>query len=194
MILGDLLRPLTREVTIHAFEKEKRIRSKYGNGFVARPPAPVQNGTPNGKNKPAAVTEVKDRIMWVKVPGKDIYGNEKSTDIRYFKCTNCGRNIAGTRFAAHIERCLSGRNSRARPKYNGEVSSSASPPESDRTSSSRASPAKRTVSDMNDGNPKSQISKFLDRSKRVRSSSLPPSRTHASDIPDRTMSETPGPK
>lgn len=114
MILNDLLRPLTREVTVKAFEKEKLIRRKYGKGFIAQPPPMSGRTSGNGKNKVAAVTEVKGRVMWVKQPGKDIYGNEKPTDVQYFKCTNCGRKVAGTRFAAHIERCLSGRNSRQR--------------------------------------------------------------------------------
>lgn len=43
---------------------------------------------------------------------EDMYGVEKSTEPRYFECTNCGRKIAGSRFAAHLERCLGGRNSR----------------------------------------------------------------------------------
>lgn len=195
MILKDLLKPLTREVMVHAFEKEKQIRSKYGNEFTAK--TQVLNGSTNGKNKSVAVTEVKDRIKWVKVSGKDIYGNEKPTDVRYFGCMNCGRKIAGTRFAAHIERCLSGRNARSRLKYNSDGSSSASPPDGDRgslSSSSRGSPAKRTASEMTDTNPKSQVSKFLDRSKRVRSSSLPPTKTYSSKVPDRTMSATPGSK
>ncbi|VVT56774.1 uncharacterized protein SAPINGB_P005261 [Magnusiomyces paraingens] len=43
---------------------------------------------------------------------EDMYGIEKSTEPRYFECLNCTRKIAGSRFAAHLERCLGGRNSR----------------------------------------------------------------------------------
>lgn len=42
---------------------------------------------------------------------KDIYGQEKvklktSEASRYFECGNCGRKIAGSRFAQHINKCL----------------------------------------------------------------------------------------
>ncbi|ODQ79832.1 hypothetical protein BABINDRAFT_13437 [Babjeviella inositovora NRRL Y-12698] len=43
---------------------------------------------------------------------RDIYGNEglKQADAsRYFVCSNCTRKIAGSRFAAHVDRCLGGR-------------------------------------------------------------------------------------
>lgn len=43
---------------------------------------------------------------------EDMYGIEKSTEPRYFECLNCTRKIAGNRFAAHLDRCLGGRNSR----------------------------------------------------------------------------------
>ncbi|CAK7896504.1 SAGA-associated factor 11 [[Candida] anglica] len=42
---------------------------------------------------------------------KDIYGQDKlklksSEGSRYFQCENCGRKIAGGRFAQHINKCL----------------------------------------------------------------------------------------
>lgn len=42
---------------------------------------------------------------------KDIYGQDKlklksSETSRYFECENCGRKIAGGRFAQHINKCL----------------------------------------------------------------------------------------
>lgn len=42
---------------------------------------------------------------------KDIFGNDKaklknSETSRYFDCGNCGRQIAGGRFAQHINKCL----------------------------------------------------------------------------------------
>lgn len=44
-------------------------------------------------------------------PTKDIYGKDKdnlkaSEGSRYFQCENCGRNIAASRFAHHIAKCL----------------------------------------------------------------------------------------
>lgn len=42
---------------------------------------------------------------------RDIFGNDKaklknSEASRYFECGNCGRQIAGGRFAQHINKCL----------------------------------------------------------------------------------------
>lgn len=42
---------------------------------------------------------------------KDIYGQDKqklkmSETSKYFQCENCGRNIAGGRFAQHMTKCL----------------------------------------------------------------------------------------
>lgn len=42
---------------------------------------------------------------------KDIYGQDKlklktSEASRYFECGNCGRKIAGSRYAQHINKCL----------------------------------------------------------------------------------------
>lgn len=42
---------------------------------------------------------------------KDIYGQDKlklknSETSRYFDCANCGRQIAGGRFAQHVNKCL----------------------------------------------------------------------------------------
>lgn len=42
---------------------------------------------------------------------KDIYGLEKgklkiAETSRYFECENCGRQIAGGRFALHVNKCL----------------------------------------------------------------------------------------
>lgn len=45
------------------------------------------------------------------INSKDIYGQDKtklktSETSRYFQCDNCGRKIAGGRFAQHINKCL----------------------------------------------------------------------------------------
>lgn len=42
---------------------------------------------------------------------KDIYGQDKqklkmSETSKYFQCENCGRSIAGGRFAQHMTKCL----------------------------------------------------------------------------------------
>ncbi|CAN6657003.1 hypothetical protein TRVA0_029S01178 [Trichomonascus vanleenenianus] len=129
MIFKDLLKPLTHEATLKAIQKEKVIRRKYGKEFIARTPTPGTpqstassaastpksraNGTPNGS---AARVEVHGRIIYSKLPGRDIYGKEKNTQVQYFECSNCKRKVAGSRFAAHIERCLSGRNNRSSTK------------------------------------------------------------------------------
>jgi SAGA-associated factor 11 len=151
MLLYDLLRPLAHEATAAAYEKEKRVRRLYGASFVAQPPAVASNApTPSGRgSKPASVEEVTGRPAYVKVPGRDIYGNQKETDTRYFECSNCGRKIAGTRFAAHIERCLSGRKARnpgATTDYSTYNSPSVSPTPSEK--SGRASPVKRKLGEM----------------------------------------------
>ncbi|KAK6465706.1 hypothetical protein DFJ63DRAFT_333125 [Scheffersomyces coipomensis] len=44
-------------------------------------------------------------------PNKDIFGQDKiklktSETSRYFPCENCGRKIAGSRYAQHINKCL----------------------------------------------------------------------------------------
>ncbi|KAL3235715.1 SAGA histone acetyltransferase complex subunit SGF11 [Nakaseomyces bracarensis] len=38
----------------------------------------------------------------------DIHGQPKQQDSsQYFMCENCGREVSGNRFAAHLQRCLS---------------------------------------------------------------------------------------
>jgi hypothetical protein len=129
MILEELLKPMTHEATLQAYEREKTIRKRYGEGFVAKP---VSETIKNPKAKPGQKLEVPGRIAYNKEPGKDIYGNEKSTSTKYFECPGCKRKVASSRLAAHIERCLSGRNAR---KNKGTPDSST------------ASPKKRKASD-----------------------------------------------
>lgn len=148
MLLYDLMRPLTHEVTANAYEKEKRVRSIYGRSFTATPPSATNGQTPSGRAKASAVEEIVGRPAYSKQPGKDIYGNQKETDTRYFECSNCGRQIAGSRFAAHVQRCLSGRKARrgGATDYSAYNSPSVSPPPSER--SGRSSPSKRKLNDM----------------------------------------------
>lgn len=55
--------------------------------------------------------EYKDAVVNYTLKNKDIYGQDKtklktSETSRYFECGNCGRQIAGGRFALHINKCL----------------------------------------------------------------------------------------
>lgn len=59
---------------------------------------------------PSAVTPLASAL-------EDMYGIEKSSEPRYFECLSCKRKIAGSRFAAHLDRCLGGRNSRHKERY-----------------------------------------------------------------------------
>jgi hypothetical protein len=186
--LYDLLRPMAHEAAIRAVHNEKRIRRIYGKEFTAVAPslssATSGTSTPTGRGSSKASAkkyDVRGRAMYVTTPGRDIYGNEKPTDARYFQCSNCERKIAGNRFAAHIVRCLSGRNSRLKGnQVNGVYNSpSTSPP-----SEPRSSPAKRKLGE--DGAPKSQVSKFFDRAKKPHKS-LPPSRHSSPPVADRSM-------
>jgi SAGA-associated factor 11 len=114
MILQDLIKPMAREAMLKAFLREKSIRAKYGKEFVAKPrsSSEVSSGTSTPKSKANQSIEIKGRVAYSRIQGRDIYGNEKPTAVLYFECVNCKRKVAGSRFAAHIERCLSGRNSR----------------------------------------------------------------------------------
>jgi SAGA-associated factor 11 len=56
------------------------------------------------------MAETLTRQEYVNQPGKDIFGSEKVSDSSHlFECRNCGRKVAGNRFAQHIDRCLGGR-------------------------------------------------------------------------------------
>lgn len=115
VILNQMLEHCLQSVTLQAFQDEQLIRDTYGADFVASTPTLV-NGVPKANSKAAAQRyEINNRVKHVHISGRDVYGNEKATDTRYFQCSNCGRNIAGVRFAAHIVRCLSGRSSRTKP-------------------------------------------------------------------------------
>lgn len=55
--------------------------------------------------------DYKDAVINYTLKNKDIYGQDKtklktSETSRYFECGNCGRQIAGGRFALHINKCL----------------------------------------------------------------------------------------
>lgn len=114
-VLSELVKPFTHEVTVKAVEREKLIRRVYGSNFSAAPVSKSKKSSLNGnKSGKAQQYRIEGRPLYVSANGKDIYGNEKPTETRYFECLNCKRSIAGTRFAAHVERCFSGRNARSR--------------------------------------------------------------------------------
>lgn len=94
-ILKRMLEIQCKEALVPALIREKTLRSRYGKAEVVRP----------------VKGELTRRALQVSAPGRDIYGLEKSTEVRYFECLNCERQVAGHRFAAHIARC-SGRGRR----------------------------------------------------------------------------------
>ncbi|ODQ66823.1 hypothetical protein NADFUDRAFT_50726 [Nadsonia fulvescens var. elongata DSM 6958] len=123
MILQDLLSSLTTEVAVECLIEEKQLRQLYGKAA----PATVDNlpVTVKGRGSIKANSEVNGRINFFQMSNRDIYGKEKSTEVRYFECVNCARKIAGSRFAAHIERCLGGRTGRNKGvNYNSNLSTS----------------------------------------------------------------------
>lgn len=201
MILDTLLKPIAHEVTAQALQHEQKVRSEYGEDFIAKP----YNTTlpPGIRAKSAQRTEVVGRVQYVRVAGQDMYGNEKSGEVRYFECLNCGRKIAGSRFAAHMERCLNGRNSRkgrgtagvTSSGYNSvSVSPSASGIES--RASPSVSPAKKkkrtgpigkvSTAPKRQGSegppPKTAVSKFFDRDKTRKAYSTPASPVERSRV------------
>ena len=98
-----MLNSITHEVVAEELLKEEHLRSQYG-----RPLAVTQLPRPTTKQKDK---QIKERFIFNKGNSKDIFGNDKVSDNSvYFVCTNCNRNIAGSRFANHINRCLGGRN------------------------------------------------------------------------------------
>ncbi|CAK9439184.1 uncharacterized protein LODBEIA_P34080 [Lodderomyces beijingensis] len=60
---------------------------------------------------PSAETDSVVKQLNATDPTKDIFGQDKSKlkaaeSSRYFSCENCGRKIAGGRFASHVNKCL----------------------------------------------------------------------------------------
>lgn len=183
---------MAHEVTAKALQLEHKIRNNYGTDFIAKPYSTAL--PPGTRAKSAQKTEVVGRVQYVQVNGQDMYGNEKPTDVRYFECTSCGRKISGNRFAAHMERCLNGRNSRkgraSAVSTSGNTSMSVSPSAS--ATESRPSPAnpikkkkklgsagKTLAASRRQGSegppPKSAVSKFFDRDKPRKAYSTPAS-------------------
>lgn len=87
--------------------QEKFLRSQYGKAVNSSQATVL-------KNKVTKEKQIVERVVFNEASnGRDVFGNEKVNDSStYFHCDNCNRNIAGSRFANHINRCLGGRNSR----------------------------------------------------------------------------------
>lgn len=97
-----MLNSITHEIVAEEILKEKHLRLQYGKA-KSLPKIP-------NKSKDKRVT---DRVILNETKGKDVFGNDKISDSSiYFSCPNCSRNIAGSRFANHINRCLGGRNTK----------------------------------------------------------------------------------
>ncbi|KAK7208002.1 hypothetical protein BZA70DRAFT_272705 [Myxozyma melibiosi] len=109
-LLEDLLQPLTHDIFLTAFTREKRSRL----------PCPSCGAIHNSRASPAAQSAL-GKGNYVNKPGLDIYGQPKqqaSDPNSYYECSNCARKIAVSRYAAHLERCLSGRSTRTRNAAN----------------------------------------------------------------------------
>lgn len=100
-ILERLLEEACDEGLFAAIFQEKQYRALFGK---AEEILPNKNG------------EILGSALIIDRRGVDIYGQERSTDIRYFSCTNCDRQISGNRFAAHVAKCVT-RGRRQRTTY-----------------------------------------------------------------------------
>lgn len=185
-ILLSLLAPLTEEIAVGAFLKETRIRQTYGCGPAEITSAQASVSSSNNKKKAVDTKSVdlqSQRLLPAQIPGRDIFGRESAADSQYFECPKCMRKVAGARFCAHIERCLSGggrsgRGSRAATSSNySETASPAGSTSPDRVRTASPGVNKRGKRQgtgggegvvkkrrLSDGDRKStQVSKFLDR-------------------------------
>ncbi|KAK9365777.1 hypothetical protein V1509DRAFT_632111 [Lipomyces kononenkoae] len=100
-LLQDLVQPITHDIALEAFSREKRSRQ----------PCPSCGAIHNSRASSGAI----GKGHYIARAGQDIYGRAKqhaSVSGSYFECTNCTRKVAGSRYAAHLERCLGGRGTR----------------------------------------------------------------------------------
>lgn len=88
-ILLELFRNAAMDAMMPAVCVEQRTRAMFGK---AEDTKPIKG-------------HISGRAIIQETRGRDIYGQEKSTDVRYFECANCERSVAGHRFAAHAARC-----------------------------------------------------------------------------------------
>ncbi|CEP25068.1 unnamed protein product [Cyberlindnera jadinii] len=127
-VYNSLMCSITHKIIVESLLQEQVDRTKFGP--LEQPPSlqPIQNtatpvpssvkletgsnGTPSATSSRngTPANEMTVRQAFVSIQGRDVFGNEKIPDSsRYFECRNCQRRIAGNRFAAHIDRCLGGR-------------------------------------------------------------------------------------
>lgn len=113
-LLDSMVSNVIYDIVSTQLLNEKLLRKEYGTTTQPKLSATVPSQEPDlGR-------------FAIKLNGRDIYVNamednskmlgERAGMIKtgtaqdtYFKCTNCDRKIAGSRFAAHIDKCLGGR-------------------------------------------------------------------------------------
>lgn len=113
-LLDSMVSNVIYDIISNQLLNEKLLRKEYGT--IKDPKL--------GKTIPTEDPDI-GRFS-IKLNGKDIYANAVSDNSKvlgdklnhiktgtaqdtYFKCSNCDRKIAGSRFAAHIDKCLGGR-------------------------------------------------------------------------------------
>ncbi|KAK9253876.1 hypothetical protein V1507DRAFT_457114 [Lipomyces tetrasporus] len=115
-LLQDLVQPITHDIALVAFSKEKRSRQ----------PCPSCGAIHNSR----ASSGVVGKGHYIARPGQDIYGRVKqnaSESGSYYECNNCARKVAASRYAAHLERCLGGRGARNKNSAASTAATIASP-------------------------------------------------------------------
>lgn len=113
-LLDSMVSNVIYDIISNQLLNEKLLRKEYGTIQDPKLGKTIANDDPDiGR-------------FSIKLNGKDIYVNaladnskvlgENVNQIKtgtaqdtYFKCSNCDRKIAGSRFAAHIDKCLGGR-------------------------------------------------------------------------------------
>lgn len=88
-ILKLLVSSIFRDTMTPVIYHELQTRAVYGKAEAVKP----------------SKGELTQRAVIFKSAGRDIYGQEKSTEVRYCECLNCKRQVANLRFAAHVARC-----------------------------------------------------------------------------------------
>ncbi|ODV93492.1 hypothetical protein PACTADRAFT_52068 [Pachysolen tannophilus NRRL Y-2460] len=112
-LLEDLLEPIINEIVLESLNNEQILRIKYGNlsnrwdiynnnttSFNTTENNGTGNGSTNGNTLAGSANGT---------PGPSNSNSSSNNNIEYFQCLNCDRRIAGSRFAAHIDKCLGGR-------------------------------------------------------------------------------------
>lgn len=113
-LLDSLVANVIAETVARELLRERQTRKHYGS--VANP-----------KIMPSAPSSAQDIGRFApRIGPRDVYAagladnaailGDKTTNVKtgtaqdtYFSCRHCNRQIAGSRFAAHIDKCLGGR-------------------------------------------------------------------------------------